>query len=242
MRDKAVEDDIVTISSSSLDSLAGPGDQARGLDAETHASLTRHVWERYTSGSDLGLGRTNTKTDLGTRTRAQVETPSRSSAATLESKAKAKTVPSKGGDGDCVDDRRKTENLVRYLLESFNHIPFIFLYCQKCGGEVAHSKLADSKNPVKPETRSVSVPKDYESDEDTESWFLFGLTRREVLLLALLGAVCLLLYTVLLVMTVKAASCSDTLEDYVRTRQQELDQFMESVSVTKHNSEGNVKT
>ena len=61
-------------------------------------------------------------------------------------------------------------------------------------------------------------------------------------MLALLGAVCLLLYTVLLVMTVKAASCSDTLEDYVRTRQRELDQFMESVSVTKHNREGNVKT
>ena len=126
---------------------------------------------------------------------------------------------------------------------NLNHIPFIFLYCQKCGGEVAHSKLADSKNPpVKPETRSVSVPKDYESDEDTDSCFLFGLTRREVLLVALLGAVCLLLYTVLLVMTVRAASCSDTLEDYVRTRQQELDQFMKSVSVTKHNREENVKT
>ena len=117
MRDKAVEDDIVTISSSSLDSLAGPGDQAHGLDAETHASLTRHVWERYTSGSDLGLGlgRTNTKADLGTRTRAQVGAPSRSSAATLESKAKARDVPSKGGDGDSGEDLRKTDNSVMYI-------------------------------------------------------------------------------------------------------------------------------
>ena len=125
MRDKAVEDDIVTISSSSLDSLAGPGDQARGLDAETHASLTRHVWERYTSGSDLGLGRTNTKADLGTRTRAQVGAPSRSSAATLESKAKARDVPSKGGDGDSGEDLRKTDNSVMYICW---HLLIIFIF------------------------------------------------------------------------------------------------------------------
>ena len=125
MRDKAVEDDVVTISSSSLDSLAGPGDQAHGLDAETHASLTRHVWERYTSGSDLGLGRTNTKADLGTRTRAQVGAPSRSSAATLESKAKARDVPSKGGDGDSGEDLRKTDNSVMYICW---HLLIIFIF------------------------------------------------------------------------------------------------------------------
>ena len=127
MRDNAVEveDDIVTISSSSLDSLAGPGDQAHGLDAETHASLTRHVWERYTSGSDLGLGRTNTKADLGTRTRAQVGAPSRSSAATLESKAKARDVPSKGGDGDSGEDLRKTDNSVMYICW---HLLIIFIF------------------------------------------------------------------------------------------------------------------
>ena len=61
-------------------------------------------------------------------------------------------------------------------------------------------------------------------------------------MVALLGALCLLLYTVLLVMTVRAASCSDTLEDYVRTRQRELDLIMESVSITKHNGEENVET
>ena len=122
MRDKG---DVVTISSSSLDSLAGPGDQAHGLDAETHASLTRHVWERYTSGSDLGLGRTNTKADLGTRTRAQVGAPSRSSAATLESKAKARDVPSKGGDGDSGEDLRKTDNSVMYICW---HLLIIFIF------------------------------------------------------------------------------------------------------------------
>ena len=44
--------------------------------------------------------------------------------------------------------------------------------------------------------------------------FPFGLRRREVVLLTVLAAVCLLLYIVLLVMTVKAASCSYTVQEY----------------------------
>ena len=44
--------------------------------------------------------------------------------------------------------------------------------------------------------------------------FPFGLRRREVVLLTVLAAVCLLLYIVLLVMTVKAASCTYTVQEY----------------------------
>ena len=44
--------------------------------------------------------------------------------------------------------------------------------------------------------------------------FPFGLRRREVVLLTVLAAVCLLLYIVLLVMTVKAASCSYIVQEY----------------------------
>ena len=44
--------------------------------------------------------------------------------------------------------------------------------------------------------------------------FPFGLRRREVVLLTVLAAVCLFLYIVLLVMTVKAASCSYIVQEY----------------------------
>ena len=77
-------------------------------------------------------------------------------------------------------------------------------------------------------TRSKVVIQDKKNDaKDSKKRRkkLFGLTKSQLKMVGMEAFICLILYIVLLILTEKAASCSGTIQQYLRERQKFLDQI-----------------
>ena len=142
-----------------------------------HEHVARHVWDRYTSASSLATGnRSLIGRETGNRSSARVE-PGIRKATCLESSAKPRSVPT---------DTNLNMSTVTNIDPK---------------DPPADVKLSQGDFIKAKKVEEISRAK--EKDPKKRNKNLFGLTKAELKIVGLVSVLCLVLYIVLLILTVK---------------------------------------
>ena len=228
------QDNVSLSSSSSSDSsLVGPDP---GFD---HDHVARHVWDRYTSSSSLAAGnRNNPRTLSGDRSFMDKDTAANNRSSTrVEPGVRSATGLEAGNrKATCLESSAKPRSVptdTNLNISTVTHLdpkdpPSVLDLSHGDSMEVTNVIKDKDISKEKDTTRSKVVIQDKKNDaKDSKKRRkkLFGLTKSQLKMVGMVAFICLILYIVLLILTEKAASCSGTIQQYLRERQKFLDQI-----------------
>ena len=158
-----------------------------------HDQVARQVWDRYTSSSDVrNTSSISTCLEESAKPRS-VPTNTRLNVSTL-TRVDSKDPPASPAAGDTDDKKKPVEEVKKQEETTVN------------------------KDKIKrPATGSMGVSSS-EKKVSKKSGRMFGMSGSELRMAGLVAGFCLILYIVLLILTVQAASCSDSVEEYLKMK------------------------
>jgi len=178
----------------------------------THSNTARTVWDRYTdSNSELRKGSFLVNADSFTKPRS-LPTDSKliATPGSNTSTPSAPELNNSGGGGDIS----RTEKEVK-------------VDCYEDQKIVETPKYV-TNSPIEANVGLMKKLEEMVKKFEKKGRSLFGFSRLETAIVVMLLIICLVLYIVLLMLTIKAASCSDAIEKYLERRKESFNDLLEA--------------
>jgi len=197
---------ISSSSSSSLDSTISR------MSEVTHSNTARNVWDRYTdSNSELRNGSLLVNANSFTKPRS-LPTDSKL-IATPGSNTSTPSAPELKNSGEGGDISRKEKEVKVDCYED-----------QK----IVETPQYVTNSPIEANIGLMKKLEEKVKKIEKNGRRLFGLSRLEAGVVVMLLIICLVMYIVLLMLTIKAASCSDAIDKYLERRKESYKDLLEA--------------